>query len=66
MAFAREGPMARRMTFLGWVPVMIKPPMSTLSPVCTDRRVEMLPSRVGIGVGVGVGVGVGPAVTVIV
>ncbi len=29
-------------TFFGTAPVMMNPPMSTLSPVCTGRRVEML------------------------
>ena len=36
-----EGPIARRITLFGSVPLMIKPPMPTLSAVCTSRRVEM-------------------------
>ena len=38
----KEGAMARTITFLGSFPVTINPPMSTLSPVCTSIRVEML------------------------
>jgi hypothetical protein len=52
------------MTFFGCVPVTIKPPISTLSPVCTGKRVEMLANVVGLGVGIGVGVGVAVAVGV--
>ena len=47
-----DGPMARTITFFGWVPVTIKPPMSTLSPVSTKVRVEMLPKIVGPGGGI--------------
>ena len=57
-AVDREGPMARKRIFFGWVPVTIKPPMRTLSPVRTLRRVEMLSEASSGGVGVGVGVGV--------
>src|SRR5438874_2410191 len=55
--------MARIITLFGSVPCTINPPIITLSPVCTNARVEMLPSR-AIGVGVGVGVGVTVAVGV--
>ena len=33
--------MARTITFFGCVPVTMNPPMSTLSPVSTRKRVEM-------------------------
>src|SRR6266566_1810477 len=59
--------MARIITLFGSVPCTINPPIITLSPVCTNARVEMLPSRatgVGVGVAVGVTVGVGVAVAV--
>src|SRR4026208_1475812 len=66
-----EGPIARRRTFLGPLPVMINPPIPTLSLVRTRIRVERLtgcaaPPGVGEGVGVivGVEVGVGPGVIV--
>src|SRR5438105_4154256 len=36
----------------------MKPPISTLSPVSTRKRVEMFPSVAGLGVGIGVGVAV--------
>ena len=39
--------MARTITFFGCVPVTMNPPMSTLSPVSTRRRVEMLARTVG-------------------
>ena len=60
----REGPMARSSTCLGAVPVMMNPPMPTLSPLSTCIRVERLTGcaaggGVGVGVGVRVGVGVG-------
>ena len=56
-------PMARTMTRFGCVPLMIKPPISTLSPVSTRKRVAMLPREPGGAVGVGVAVGgVGVAV----
>ncbi len=38
-----EGPIARTITFFGCVPVTMNPPMSTLSPPSTRRRVEILP-----------------------
>src|SRR5438093_10227708 len=57
--------MARIITLFGSVPCTIKPPIITLSPVCTKARVEMLPRRaIGVGVGVGVGVAVGVTVAV--
>jgi hypothetical protein len=36
----------------------MNPPMPTLSPVCTSKRVERLSGRAGVGEAVGVGVGV--------
>src|ERR1043165_8170790 len=55
-----EGPSARSRTRLGALPVTIKPPMPTLSPVWTRMRVERLSACVaGVGVAVGVGVGGG-------
>ena len=51
--------MARIITFLGCVPVTMKPPIKTLSPVSTASRVEIFPSVLGGGVGVGLPVGVG-------
>src|SRR5438105_15963183 len=65
---ASEGPIARMMTFFGSEPVMMNPPIKTLSPPSTRRRVEMLSNfpkpgvEVGPGVGVGVAVGVGAGV----
>src|SRR5664279_4215080 len=56
-----EGPIARMITFFGWVPVIIKPPIRTLSPVSTRRRVEMLPKVPGVIIGVVEGLGVGVA-----
>jgi hypothetical protein len=58
--------MARTMTLFGWVPVMINPPIRTLSPVSTRRRVEMLPNALTPGVPAGVGVGVWPGVAVVI
>src|SRR5450432_511974 len=60
----REGPIARMITFFGCVPVMINPPIRTLSPVSTRKRVEMFPKMLGLAVGVGVGLDVGVAVGV--
>ena len=37
-------------TFLSCVPVTMKPPMRTLSPVSTRRRVEIFASVVGAAV----------------
>src|SRR5439155_2529991 len=56
---AREGPMARRRTCLAPDPVIMKPPMPTLSSVWTSIRVERLRGRAGPGEGVGVELGVG-------
>src|SRR5437868_1560275 len=56
-AAASEGPIARRITFLGVFPCKIKPPMSTLSPVPTRSRVEIFKSD---GLGDAVGLGAGP------
>src|SRR5437773_2430342 len=50
--------MARRITFFGWVPVIMNPPMRTLSPVSTRRRVEIFPRMLADGVPVGVALGV--------
>src|ERR1043166_475599 len=55
---ASDGPMARTITLLGCVPVTMKPPIRTLSPVSTRRRVEMLPKVGGAGVAEGLAVGV--------
>jgi hypothetical protein len=40
------------------VPVIMNPPIRTLSPVSTRKRVEIFPRMLGVAVGVGVGVGV--------
>src|SRR6478672_11585570 len=58
-------PIARVMTFFGCVAVTMNPPIRTLSPVSTRRRVEMFASVV-TGAAVGVGVLVGVAVGVLV
>src|SRR5437588_12663199 len=64
-ARVNDGPIARTMTFLFWLPVTIKPAIKTLSPVPTGNRVEMLASTVSVpGVAVGVAVGVGGGVGV--
>ena len=49
----REGAIARIAIFLGLVPLMIKPPISTLSPVPTIIRVETLAKLFGDGDGNG-------------
>src|SRR5436190_213310 len=49
-----SGPMARIMTVFGALPWTVKPPIMTLSAICTKPRVLMLLSTV-VGVGVGVG-----------
>src|SRR5450432_4277829 len=69
--WVKEGPMARRSTCFGALPVMMNPPIPALSPVCTSMRVERLmacaaDAGVGVAVGVAVGVGVGVAVGVVV
>src|SRR2546430_16819306 len=51
-----SGPIARRMTVFGPVPWTIKPPIMTLSPVCTKARVEMLPRRDAFAFGIATGV----------
>src|SRR4051812_50148601 len=56
-ANARDGPIARTMTFFGCVPVMMKPAIKTLFPVPTLTREEILPNCPGCGVAVGVGLG---------
>ena len=58
---ASDGPIARTIIFFGCAPVMINPPIRTLSPVSTRKRVEMFPRIPGAAVGVGVDVGVGGA-----
>src|SRR4029077_14377428 len=58
----KEGPIARRMTRLGALPVTMKPPMPTCAPVSTCIRVERLTgcaATVGFGVAVAVAVAVG-------
>src|SRR5439155_1391422 len=60
-----SGPIARTMTIFDAVPWTMKPPIITLSAVCTKLRVLMLLSMaagVGVAVGVGVPAGVGVAV----
>src|SRR5437588_12996161 len=47
--FERLGPIARKMTFFGPLPVMINPPIMTLSPVWTKARVEILANLTGGG-----------------
>src|SRR5204863_10182767 len=59
---ASDGPRARRRRCFGALPVMMKPPMPTLSPVRTNIRVERL-SGCAAGEGVAVGAGVVVAVT---
>src|SRR5436305_831307 len=44
-----SGPIARIITFFEFVPVTMKPPIITLSPVWTNARVLMLPNCVGLG-----------------
>src|SRR5437899_9118859 len=53
----RDGPIARTITFLGSVPVMMNPPIRTLSLVRTRARVEIFCNCAGAVGGVGVGVG---------
>src|SRR5260221_323924 len=43
--FVSDGPVARTTTVLALAPLMTKPPIITLKPVCTWPRVEMLASR---------------------
>src|SRR5450432_1802258 len=70
LATPMEGPIARTITSLGALPVMMNPPMPALSvPASTRSRVERLRAcaagfGVGVGVGVGVAVGVGVGVGV--
>src|SRR4051812_17355119 len=55
------------MTFLGSLPVMKNPPISTFSPCSTFNRVEMFngcDAGVGVAVGVALGVAVGVALAV--
>src|SRR3954471_1952473 len=67
-ANGRDVPISRMITFFGCVPVIMKPPMRTLSPVSTRKRVEMFARVVTEGVAVGVadaaGVGTGVEVAV--
>src|SRR5947207_910660 len=60
---ANEGPIPRRSTCLGALPVMMNPPMATLLPVRTRMRVERLRACAG-GAALGLGVGVGASVAV--
>ena len=58
--FVREGPIPRMMTRFASLPVMMKPPIMTLSPLFTRRRVEILTGCVaGLGDGDGLGLGEG-------
>src|SRR5436190_13715691 len=63
-----DGPIVRTMIFLvePFGPWTMNPSIRTLSPVPTERRVEMLPTRplVGVAVAVAVGVAAGLAVAV--
>ncbi len=52
-----DGPIPRKSTRFGEVPVMMKPAMPAFSPVCTRRRVDKLIACVTRGVAVGDGVG---------
>src|SRR4051812_38725881 len=62
-ASGSEVPMPRTITFFGCVPVIMKPPMRTLSPVSTRKRVEIF-AKVVTSVGVAVAAGVAVAVAV--
>src|SRR5204862_1328294 len=55
-----DGPIARRSSCFGALPVMMNPPMPTLLSVCTRSRVERLIAWVG-GVGVALGLATGVA-----
>ncbi len=46
---ASDGPIARTITFFGCVPVIMNPPIRTLSPVSTRKRVEMFAKVVAGG-----------------
>ena len=59
-----DGPIARTITFFDCVPVIMNPPIKTLSPVATRKRVEIFPKAPAVGVGVGMGVPVAVAVGV--
>src|SRR4051812_45223803 len=65
-----EGPRPRRTTGLEAFPRMMKPPIMTLSPTSSRRRVEMfnawagVPAAVAVGVAVAVGAAVAVAVAV--
>src|SRR5207248_11141179 len=52
-----DGPSARISTFFGSVPVIMKPPMPTLSPVWTNNLVERF-AKFDVGAGRGVGISV--------
>src|SRR5881394_550257 len=57
-----DGPRPRNTTGLDAFPRMMKPPIITLSPTSTRRRVEMFKAWAGVVVGVAVAVAVGVAV----
>src|SRR5437762_5592198 len=61
---ANEGPIPRRTTRLGSLPVMINPPMPTFASVRTRIRVERLSACAAPGVGVGLPATVAVAVAV--
>ena len=61
---ASDGPIPRKTTGLDSLPVMIKPPIITLSPISTRSRVEIFKFWAGVPVGVAVAVAVGVAVAV--
>ena len=48
-----DGPLASSNTLFASVPVIMKPPIRMLSPVCTRARVEILRSCAGVGVSPG-------------
>src|SRR5436190_14894397 len=58
----KEGPIPRRRTCLGSLPVIMNPPIPTLASVKTRRRVDTLSACTGPGVGVGVSATVAVAV----
>src|SRR4051812_27026244 len=64
-AWARDGPTARTATFLSAVPVIIKPPIITFSPVSTRTRVEIFSgfgaATLGLAVADGIADALGPA-----
>src|ERR1044071_2082576 len=65
--FVKDGPIARMITLLGTLPVMIRPPIPALSPVSTRIREDRLSAcapEVGVEVGVALAGGVAVALAV--